>query len=192
MQSNGAVGFATVDTCNNSFFTDIVTSISDVKFSPCGRYFVTRDYLSMQVWDTHMEAKPLKVIPVHDAVKPKLCDLYESDVIFDKFECFFNHDGSSVMTGSYSNYLRVNGVQSEACETIHADKSIFKKKLGRPKIPGQTLLDGPSNGRAMDAAAASALGDLDFNKRVFTAAAHPKENTVAIASTCNLFIFSQQ
>lgn len=41
-----------------------------------------------------MEAKPLKVIPVHDAVKPKLCELYENDVIFDKFECSFNHNGS--------------------------------------------------------------------------------------------------
>lgn len=41
-----------------------------------------------------MEAKPVKIIPVHDAVKPKLCDLYENDAIFDKFEVTFNHDAS--------------------------------------------------------------------------------------------------
>lgn len=86
--------FSTVDTCNNSFFSDIVNSVSDVKFSPDGRYFACRDYLSIQVWDTLMEAKPLKVIPVHDSIKPKLCDLYENDVIFDKFEVGFNHDGT--------------------------------------------------------------------------------------------------
>src|SRR5690606_37629154 len=89
-----AKNFNIVDTCSNSFFSEIVGSVSDVKFSPDGRYLLTRDYLSMQVWDMNMEAKPLKIIPVHDAVKPKLCDLYENDVIFDKFECSFNHDGT--------------------------------------------------------------------------------------------------
>lgn len=83
-------------------------------------------------------------------------------------------------------------MHDESCEVAHADKSIFKKKMGRPKIPGQYLLDGPSNGRPMDAAVASSLGDLDFSKRIFTSAAHPKENTIAVASTCNLFIFSQK
>ncbi len=96
------------------------------------------------------------------------------------------------MSGSYSNYLRINSLKDEECEVIHADKSIFKKKLGRPKIPGQLVLDGPSNNRSMDVAAASALGDLDYSKRIFTAAAHPRESTIAIASTCNLFIFSQK
>lgn len=42
----------------------------------------------------HMETKPIKIIPVHEAVRPKLCDLYESEVIFDKFDASFNHDGT--------------------------------------------------------------------------------------------------
>lgn len=176
-----------VDTCKDTFFTDIVTSISDVKFSPDGRYFVTRDYLTLQVWDTHMEAKPLKVINVHDAVKPKLCDLYESDIVFDKFECSFNHDGTAVMSGSYSNYLRVNSVATDACEAIHADKSMFRKKLGRPKVPGRLLLDG-----SKEAAKVEEPFKLDFTKRIFSASAHPREDTIAIASSSNLFIFSQK
>lgn len=133
-----------------------------------------------------MEAKPLKVIHVHDAVKPKLCDLYESDIVFDKFECTFNHDGTSVMSGSYSNYMRVNSIQTDACEAIHADKSIFRKKLGRPKIPGRLLLDGSKDSKVDDPF------KLDFTKRIFSATAHPREDTIAIASSSNLFIFSQK
>ena len=33
-----------------------------------------------------MEARPLRVIPVHEFLRPRLMDLYESDCIFDKFE----------------------------------------------------------------------------------------------------------
>jgi len=40
-----------------------------------------------------MENKPVRVIPINDSLKSKLCDLYENDCIFDKFECTFSGDG---------------------------------------------------------------------------------------------------
>lgn len=43
-----------------------------------------------------MEKQPVKVVRVHDYLKSKLCDLYESDSIFDKFECAVSGDGSYV------------------------------------------------------------------------------------------------
>ena len=89
-------------------FKEIVTSISDLKFSPCGRYFLTRDYLHLHLWDTHMAGnQPILTQAVHPAVVPQLCDLYENDYIFDKFEAGWTGDGRSVLTGSYSNYLRI-------------------------------------------------------------------------------------
>lgn len=96
------------------------------------------------------------------------------------------------MSGSYSNYLRINSAKEDNTEVVHADKAIFRKKGARTKVPGQLLLDGPHGAKGMDAAAANALGDLDYAKRIFTFAAHPTENTVAVASTCNLFLFSQK
>jgi serine/threonine-protein phosphatase 2A regulatory subunit B len=41
-----------------------------------------------------MESKPVKTINIHDHLRGKLCDLYENDCIFDKFECTFSGDGS--------------------------------------------------------------------------------------------------
>lgn len=34
-------------------------------------------------------------------MNPQLCDLYENDSIFDKFECCLSGDGLRVATGSY-------------------------------------------------------------------------------------------
>ena len=82
------------DPTTRSFFSEIISSISDVKFSHDGRYILSRDYLSLKIWDINMEARPLKTIQIHDHLRGKLCDLYENDCIFDKFECMFSGDGS--------------------------------------------------------------------------------------------------
>jgi hypothetical protein len=75
------------DPTNRSFFSEIISSISDVKFSHDGRYILSRDYLSLKIWDINMDSRPVKTIPIHDHLRGKLCDLYENDCIFDKFEC---------------------------------------------------------------------------------------------------------
>lgn len=49
---------------NRSFFSEIISSISDVKLSNSGRYLISRDYLSIKVWDLHMESKPIETYPV--------------------------------------------------------------------------------------------------------------------------------
>ncbi len=81
------------DPANKSFFSEITTSISDLKFSKDGRFILARDYLTLKIWDVNMDSKPVFTYNVHDHLKPKLCDLYENDSIFDKFDCTFSGDG---------------------------------------------------------------------------------------------------
>lgn len=38
--------------------------MSDVKFSHSGRYMLTRDYLTVKVWDLNMEARPIETYQV--------------------------------------------------------------------------------------------------------------------------------
>lgn len=38
-----------------SFFSEVIGSISDVKFSPDGRYIMARDYLKLKIWDVNMD-----------------------------------------------------------------------------------------------------------------------------------------
>ena len=75
------------DPSTRSFFSEIVSSISDDQFTSDGRYIVSRDYLTLKLWDVNMESRPVQTIHIHEHLRPCLCDLYESDCIFDKFEC---------------------------------------------------------------------------------------------------------
>ena len=49
---------------SRSFFSEIIGTISDVKFSRSGRYFLSRDYLTVKVWDLHMESRPIMSMQV--------------------------------------------------------------------------------------------------------------------------------
>jgi len=75
------------DPSRKHFFTDIINSVSRAKFSPTDdNYIFSRDYLSVQVWDIRNQSKPCKVFNVTDYLEKKLCELYESENIFDKFD----------------------------------------------------------------------------------------------------------
>jgi serine/threonine-protein phosphatase 2A regulatory subunit B len=184
------------DPTNRSFFSEIISSISDVKFSHDGRYILARDYLSLRIWDVNMESRPLKTIQIHDHLRGKLCDLYENDCIFDKFECTWSGDDKwvslsvlsilpkrilfrNVLTGSYHNYLRIFDVDTLNDIVLQADKSAFKaKKIGGP-LPGNKPL-GAKNGVKQGLKDAMQLEPLDFNKKILHASWHPRENTIAV------------
>lgn len=243
-----------LDPSSHNFFTEITSSISDVKFSHDGRYIVSRDYMTVKIWDLAMELKPVKTINVHEHLRDRLCDTYENDAIFDKFEVQFGPDNKSMMTGSYNNNFMIypNAVNTgssnmkpvkmknrkvnhgddgdEANEeeeedkdedeeeeeeedkqsnfspsanddfpqspisqyddedqeeiVLQADKSAFKtKKSGNNGIMRRRMMNGiESNTNDFD--------NMDFKKSILHLSWHPREDSVAIAATNNLFIFS--
>lgn len=86
-----------------------------------------------------MENKPVKTIPIHDHLRSKLCDLYENDCIFDKFEALWGPDGKKVLTGSYNNYFHIFDKDDSSDVVLQADKSAFKAK----KLAGATKTKPP-------------------------------------------------
>jgi hypothetical protein len=42
----------------------------------CGRYIVSRDYMTLKLWDLNMGGKPVVTIPVHDHLRPQVCYCY--------------------------------------------------------------------------------------------------------------------
>jgi len=92
-----------------------------------------------------------------------------------------------VLTGSYHNYFRIFDIDSLSDVVLQADKSAFKqKKIGGP-LPGNKV--GAKNG-TRGLRDAMQLEPLDFNKKILHASWHPRENTIAIAATNNLFLYS--
>ncbi|XP_021962368.1 protein phosphatase PP2A 55 kDa regulatory subunit isoform X2 [Folsomia candida] len=164
------------DPTNRSFFSEIISSISDVKFSYSGRYMVSRDYLSIKIWDLHMESRPIECFSVHEYLRSKLCSLYENDCIFDKFECCWNGTDTAVMTGSYNNFFRIFDRTLKKDYTLEASRDVAKPKMVlKPRKKDEIGVD-----------------CLDFSKKILHTAWHPRENIIAVAATNNLFLFEEK
>uniref|UniRef100_T1IIC4 Serine/threonine-protein phosphatase 2A 55 kDa regulatory subunit B n=1 Tax=Strigamia maritima TaxID=126957 RepID=T1IIC4_STRMM len=172
------------DPTNRSFFSEIISSISDVKFSNSGRYMISRDYLSVKVWDLHMDTKPVESYQVHEYLRSKLCSLYENDCIFDKFECCWNGSDSNVMTGSYNNFFRMFDRNSKRDVTLEASREIAKPKMVLK--PRKVCTGGK---RKKDEISVDCL---DFNKKILHTTWHPTDNIIAVAATNNLYIFQDK
>lgn len=190
------------DPSSRSFFSEIISSISDVRFSHDGRYILSRDYLTVKIWDVNMERQPVKTIPIHEHLRPRLCDTYENDSIFDKFEVVFSGDAKNVMTGSYNNnfmiYPSEEGKDTEV--VLQADKSAFKaKKVGIPtpmNNAGAGAKDGKKGSRASSPVGGAQrmrketdADQIDFNKKILHMSWHPQEDSIAIAATNNVSIW---
>lgn len=186
------------DASSRSFFSEIISSISDVRFSHDGRYIVSRDYLTVKIWDVNMERQPVKTIPIHEHLRPRLCDTYENDSIFDKFEVVFSGDAENVMTGSYNNNFMIYPTDSskETEIVLQADKSAFKaKKVG---VPTPMNKNGKKNGSRAGSPAGPGsrmkketdADQIDFNKKILHMSWHPYEDSIAIAATNNVSILA--
>lgn len=187
------------DLSDRSFFSEIISSISDVSFSFDGRYILSRDYLTVKIWDINMERQPVKTIPIHEHLRPRLCDTYENDSIFDKFEVVFSGDAKNVMTGSYNNNVMIypSDPDKEMEVVLQADKSAFKaKKVGIP-APINASTSPTSNGKKGGSRSTSPgagqrmrketdAEQIDFNRKILHMSWHPFEDSIAIAATNNV------
>ncbi|KAJ6932430.1 serine/threonine protein phosphatase 2A 55 kDa regulatory subunit B beta isoform-like isoform X2 [Populus alba x Populus x berolinensis] len=178
---------------SRSFFTEIIASISDIKFARDGRHILSRDYMTLKLWDINMDSGPVATFQVHEHLRPKLCDLYENDSIFDKFECCLSGDGLRVATGSYSNLFRVFGCNLESTEatTLEASKNPMRRQVQTPSRPSRSLssitrvVRRGAEGPGVDANGNS----FDFSTKLLHLAWHPTENSIACAAANSLYMY---
>ncbi|KAM7253611.1 hypothetical protein ACFE04_021765 [Oxalis oulophora] len=57
---------------SRSFFTEIIASVSDIKFARDGRYIVSRDYMTLKLWDINMDSGPVSNFQVHEHLRPRM------------------------------------------------------------------------------------------------------------------------
>lgn len=184
------------DPAARSFFSEIISSISDVKFSRSGRYLLTRDYLTVNVWDLNMENRPVETYHVHDCLRSKLCTLYENDSIFDKFECSWSGDDRHVITGSYNNHFRTFKRNSHVESTYEASLELCKP-FRQPRFANSDFISsgGKKSGNSPKTIPGRKRKEeisadyLDFNKKILHCAWHPSADIIALAATNNLYIF---
>ncbi|KAG4154435.1 hypothetical protein ERO13_D03G056900v2 [Gossypium hirsutum] len=178
---------------SRSFFTEIIASISDIKFAKDGRYILSRDYMTLKLWDINMDSGPVATFQVHEYLRPKLCDLYENDSIFDKFECCLSGDGLRVATGSYSNLFRVFGCAPGSTEatTLEASKNPMRRQVQTPSRPSRPLSSITRVvRRGTETPGVDANGNsFDFTTKLLHLAWHPTENSIACAAANSLYMY---
>ncbi|KAJ9190307.1 hypothetical protein P3X46_001523 [Hevea brasiliensis] len=178
---------------SRSFFTEIIASISDIKFAKDGRHILSRDYMTLKLWDVNMDSGPVATFQVHEHLRPKLCDLYENDSIFDKFECCLSGDGLRVATGSYSNLFRVFGCGPGSAEatTLEASKNPMRRQVQTPSRPSRSLSSITRVvRRGAESPGVDANGNsFDFTTKLLHLAWHPTENSIACAAANSLYMY---
>ncbi|XP_050225435.1 serine/threonine protein phosphatase 2A 55 kDa regulatory subunit B beta isoform-like [Mercurialis annua] len=181
---------------SKSFFTEIIASISDIKFTNDGQHLLSRDYMNLKLWDIRMDTSPVSVFKIHEHLRPKLCDLYNNDSIFDKFECCISGDGLHFATGSYSNLLRIfsYGVGNEEGVTVEANKHPNRKPLPRSATKARrSSLSNLTRGfywHGNDNS--SSVGNefsCDLSSKLLHLAWHPTATMIACSSGNSLYMY---
>ena len=179
------------DLANRTFFSEIIGSLSDIQFAHDGRYILARDYLTLKIWDVAMEARPLKVIQIHEGLRPRLCELYENDCIFDKFECSWCAQGNYVVTGSYKNHFKVADISTilnPTNKTKNLPSQVLTFEAAKPKKKQSKLsMRGKSN--VQRSLRDDTYEQADFNRKVLHVVAHPHEAEIACAALNNVYVF---
>ncbi|MEW5303013.1 MAG: hypothetical protein WDW38_003885 [Sanguina aurantia] len=170
---------------SKSFFSEIIASISDITFSRDGRYILSRDYMTLKLWDINKESAPVATYNTHEHLRARLCDLYENDSIFDKFDCCMSGRGDSIATGSYNNTFRVLGASSGADLTLEASRDPMRKRLHVP--PSKTGTGKRGTAAPPDAPDASA--DHTSASKLLHLAWHPEANVIAAAASNSLYMY---
>ena len=173
-------GHAAQSESDRTFFSEVIASMSDVKFSRDGRYVMARDYMTLKVWDVNMTSAPLRTIKVHEQLRSKLCELYESDCIFDKFECSWGADDRHVCTGTYDNKLLLWDTfgGDGHCTTLESVSSASPARRS-------TTLKGKLGLTRKDS-----MNGRNFNKKILHHSHHPQRNLVAIGARNSLYLFA--
>lgn len=156
-----------------SFFSEIISSISDVKFSHDSQYILSRDFMTLKLWDVRVENQPVQSVAIHDHLRAKLCDLYENDGIFDKFECSFSNDSSRVITGSYDHRLHMYAINNGTAtmEAMIEGRQVLQScDLAQGILPNHTT---------------------EFENKCLHTAYAPQDHTVAVAATSEVLIIKQ-
>ncbi|XRB24580.1 serine/threonine-protein phosphatase 2A 55 kDa regulatory subunit B [Pseudoscourfieldia marina] len=213
--SQGTGGSANGNGGTKAFFSEIIASITDMKFVGSGRFILSRDYMSLKLWDVAMDGRgPIATYWIHEHIRPRLGDLYESDNVFDKFECCASGgyhsprtsptDASSVIgtrylcTGSYSNLFRVfdakmalSGAPIEMAESSAAHQLLESSKQPN-RYNGQYLsANGVSKLNAQASEKSLSGVPMDFQSKVLHLAWHPHRPVVAAAATNSLYLFAR-
>jgi serine/threonine-protein phosphatase 2A regulatory subunit B len=139
------------------------------------------------LWDVRNTKSPVKTYNVTDYLEKKLCEVYESETIFDKFDMNLSPDSNLIVTGAYNSNLHVLDLKNQTNTTIEVK---YMEKRGK-----NVGFMRPYKGKRVQGIMTNANGEpvkVDMNSKILKGAWHPKDNTFAVSKNNSLFIYSEK
>lgn len=155
-----------------TLFTPYLQSISDVCYNRDGT-LTSREYLTTKIWDPRKPDAPLETFNIFESMKSKIREVYENDMIFDKFLVSTSADSNFILTGMYNNSFHVIDRTSKVNTQFELD---YSKKTKSKIIP-------PNHFEQLN-------DSYDFNFKTQLQAFNPKHNYFAVACLNSLFIYN--
>ena len=63
---------------NKNFLASMLSSFTSGDFTKQGKYIISRDYMSVKIWDICNTKKPVTNVVLHDGFKSKLSEMFEN------------------------------------------------------------------------------------------------------------------
>eukprot|EP01010_Urceolus_cornutus_P002419 NODE_309_length_1814_cov_243.155807_g250_i0.p1 GENE.NODE_309_length_1814_cov_243.155807_g250_i0~~NODE_309_length_1814_cov_243.155807_g250_i0.p1 ORF type:complete len:512 (-),score=101.97 NODE_309_length_1814_cov_243.155807_g250_i0:173-1708(-) len=186
------------------FYAALLNGVSNLAFNPVNsNHFITRDYLTLKLWDMAMPAEPVSVISVQEELlRTALPDLYDSDTIFDKFEVSWSPDAKYVATGMYRHEWALVNMSTETVYFQSPTAAAARKSAlnGPPAVKGRGTAPKratPSPAPAVPVMLRPAVGpqpepysDRDFLSKSLALQYHPKTGLIAAGNGGETLLYS--
>lgn len=150
----------------------MISSYSGVNFLPNNRLLVSRDFLTVKIWDLANTKRPIANITIQDSLKSKLCEMFENDYLFDKFSIAASNDCKTILTGNYNNTFHL--IDTNDSTNMQYELNYKKNTITKQIIPNKM----------------ASISKMDYQRKTLVGDFHPKKNTVAVASLNCFFIYS--
>ncbi|KAL9680527.1 hypothetical protein QQ045_018407 [Rhodiola kirilowii] len=168
---------------------EIASSIADIKFKNDARHMITRDYMSLKLWDINMNSGPIATYMVHENMRYQIKELYDRRLLIDKFECCLSGNGLCAATGSYSYLFKLFDLSPGSTEARTLQASRTPQRINVQEASPWSI-------QAVERCGLSASHGLDDNgcyyydtMKLLNLAWHPCQNLIACAAADSLFLY---
>ncbi|KAK0423261.1 hypothetical protein QR680_008053 [Steinernema hermaphroditum] len=174
-------------------FAEQAVSAGNVKFSHCGRYIAVRDVLTIKIWDINMEREPLDILTVHDQLQDRVREMYENEVLFERFTLAWSPDDKNISTGSMDGIFRTFGSDGSFV-TNEAFVQERRRSTGTPTARTRRKRDAKrhiisTNSIDFDCESPTGCNQFDYDRRAQYIDWHPKENVLAVGCADQVFFY---
>ena len=157
---------------NKTIFSNDLSSVHDLTFHNPNNEFslVSRNYLSVNIWDKRNLSTPLNKFLLYEPVINKLSYIYQNHIMNDKFSVSTDNSGKFILTGGYNNMFHVIDIDQKLNTQIVIDET--NEKILNTNVIRKINSKGSCFYKKQD----PTFDNINFEKKILHQCYSPKEN----------------